>query len=149
MITIRPFQLSDIEEAVTFTSFEDKVSAELMEFDIRKALTAQHARGEEMYSAWADGQIVAIWGFHANSLLSPSVYVWMLTTTVAVRAGKAFARESWKQREKIFARFPEVTGVCMATHKRSLRWLKWLGATFDTPTDHGRLQLVPFTIRRD
>lgn len=149
MIEIRPFRLEDIEQAVSFAREQDQLTAAILEVDPREVLQKHYIAGDEMYSGLKNGQLIAVWGFHTNGLLSSSVYVWMLSTIEVEHAPREFAKETRRQMLSLLERFPTIIGNCLASHKRSIRWLSWLGAEFLSPIQIGETELIPFTIRRN
>ena len=44
----------------------------------------------------------------------------------------------------VLEQFKSIVGVVLMGNKRSIRWLKWLGAEFGEPNG----KLIPFTIRK-
>lgn len=114
----------------------DTKSAEILEFC--------QGMSAECWSGYIAGKLVCCWGLIPPSLLSNQAYLWMHTTP-AVRGNQfLFVRHSQRIMEVMLAQYPRIVGHCEVSAEDSIRWLRWLGATFDEPTG----QHIPFVIRK-
>ena len=95
-----------------------------------------------IYVGRADDEIVCLWGLVPPTLLSTQAYLW-LHTTEAVKGNEfLFIRRSQIVMREMLERFPSIIGHCEAHATQSIRWLRFLGAKFQTPMG----KLVPFVI---
>jgi hypothetical protein len=98
----------------------------------------------EMWTGWADGDLVAVWGLIPPTLLSNQAYLWMHATDAVKDHTFLFVRHSQRMVERMLKHYETIVGHCVISSKDSIRWVKWLGGEFG---DYDG-QLVPFTIRR-
>lgn len=96
-----------------------------------------------VWAGYVDGELLAIWGLVTPTLLSDSAYLWLFTTDSVGEHEFVLVRRSQIAIKEMLKRYPRIIGHCVADAERSIRWLKWLGATF------GELDgdLRPFVIR--
>lgn len=91
-----------------------------------------------------DERIACVWGLLAPTLLSNRAYLWLLTTDLVDQHPFLFVRHSQRIVEGILEHFEVITGDCLVTQTRSIRWIRWLGGKFGEP----KRQWVPFEIRK-
>lgn len=89
-----------------------------------------------------DSEIVAIWGVIKPSLLSDQGYFWLYTTPAMEGHEFLFVRRSQIVTQEMLQHYPRIVGHCLTTSRRSIRWLRWLGAKFGSPEG----TLLPFVI---
>ena len=97
-----------------------------------------------MWAGSVDGKLLCLWGLVPPTLLSDQAYLWLHTTEEAKEHEFVLVRRSQIELAKMLKEFPRIIGHCNVGAEQSIRWLKWLGATFGQPD--GRL--VPFVIRK-
>lgn len=85
-----------------------------------------------------------LWGLIPPTLLSNEAYLWLHVLEPVEEYEFVFVRYSQRAIAQALEAFPRIVGHCEVGEDRSIRWLKWLGATFKEP--EGRL--IPFVIRR-
>ena len=90
-----------------------------------------------------DEEILCFMGLIPPTLLSDRAYLWLQTTPAMPDHVFVFVRHSQLVLAEMLKEFPMIVGHCEASQTKSIRWLRWLGATFGTPI--GRA--VPFEIR--
>ena len=98
----------------------------------------------ETWTGYVDGRLVCCWGLIAPSMLSNQAYLWMYTTDAVRDHQFLLVRHSQKVIEGALRDYEVIVGHCLVDAKDSIRWLKWLGATFGEPDGHA----IPFAIRR-
>jgi len=91
-----------------------------------------------------DDEIVCAFGVIPPCVLSNTAYLWSVTTDKVEQHKFLFVRYSQRMIERIHAEFPKIIGHANPKDQRSIRWLKWLGATFGEITEKG----IPFVIER-
>lgn len=96
-----------------------------------------------VYAGFVDGEFICCWGLIPPTFLSNQAYLWMWAPE-PIKHQLVFIRRSQIQVAKMLERYERIVGHCQTKAKSSQRWLRWLGAEFDTP-DGG---VMAFTIRR-
>lgn len=91
-----------------------------------------------------DGKLVCIWGIIPQTLLSDRAYLWLYTTPALRGHEFLFVRNSQRAVEDLLQLFPTIVGHAIVGQDQSIRWLRWLGATFGPPEG----KLIPFVIRK-
>lgn len=77
-----------------------------------------------------EGEIACVWGIVPKSLLSDQAYLWMHHTDVVHDHQFLFVRHSQMALAEVLKEVNEVVGHVNEKAWRSIRWLKWLGASF-------------------
>ena len=97
----------------------------------------------------ADGEPAAMFGV-SGPLLGGVGCPWLLGTALLNRHWLRFLRESRDYVGEMLALYPELRNCVDARHVVAIRWLKWLGFTFEPPRKMGveRLDFHPFSMRR-
>ena len=107
-------------------------------------MTVCYRNSATVWRGTINGMVAAVWGLAPTSLLSGSAYLWLYTTPVVDDHKFIFARYSQLFMEQMLDVYPEIRGHVVAGEDRSVRWLKWLGATFGEPEG----KMIPFKIRK-
>lgn len=80
-----------------------------------------------------NGKLIAAWGLQVI-ISSPNKYIiWCLGTDELDRVPVSFVKESKAQIEKWLGYYGKLENTVACFNKRSIRWLKRLGATFGKP----------------
>lgn len=90
-----------------------------------------------------EGQVLAIWGLIPPTLMSDSAYLWLFTTKHLRQHSFILVRHSQRLVQQMLLDYPLIHGHGHVGARRSLRWLRWLGAEFDEPQG----EFLPFTIK--
>lgn len=91
------------------------------------------------------GDFGCAWGLIPPTLFSDTAYLWLYHVDPVVEANKfLFVRNSQRIVEKMLEEYPRITGYCRVNSETSIRWLRWLGASFNEPNG----EVVPFVIRK-
>lgn len=99
-------------------------------------------RTQDMWVGWHDDEAVFAWGLIPPTLLSTSAYLWMVSIDEAEEHQFVLVRHSQIAMKQMLERYETIIGHCEVNNRRSIRWLRWLGAVFGSPEG----DLVPFTI---
>jgi hypothetical protein len=91
-----------------------------------------------------DGAVIGVWGLIPPTLMSDVAYLWLFTTKNLTRHTFIFIRHSQKAVQAMLSEFPCIVGHAEIGNRRSLQWLKWLGAEFGEPVSD---KAIPFTIK--
>jgi hypothetical protein len=100
---------------------------------------------ERLYIGTIHGKMCCVWGLIPPTLLSDSAYLWLFSTDDVEAYKFLFVRHSQRAIESMLEEWPTIVGYCEFGKPRSIRWLRWLGATFGEP-EKG---FVSFQIRRE
>ena len=95
---------------------------------------------KESAIAWtglADQTPVCMFGVAAASTLSDTGRPWMLSSALVDRYAFAFLRRNKQKVQEMLQMFPYLENYIDCRNTRAIRWLKWLGFQFDTPTPYG------------
>ena len=94
------------------------------------------AKSERTLCAYADGDLVAIWGIGKMGMFSRSGSPWMLCTPRVYdkQVRRQFLRRSREEFSSLTRGFSRLSNVVHKDNALSIRWLKWLG--FDFPEGH-------------
>jgi hypothetical protein len=110
-------------------------SIEMMCFaDPREALDAALANSSVVFSGFLGDRIGLVGGLRESSITRPSA-IWMLTTPVVEQRRIALARGSEDLIGYFLSNYGPLCGYCLASNKRSKRWLEWLGFELQGPFD--------------
>lgn len=109
-----------------------------------KALEEYLAFSAKLYIGAIHGKLCCAWGLIPPTLISDQAYLWLFSTEAVDEYKFLFVRNSQRAIEEMLEEWPIITGFCDLTNARSMRWLRWLGATFGDPIP----PMIPFTIRK-
>src|SRR5438477_12156295 len=88
-------------------------------------------RSAEVWFGLVDEALVCMWGLIPPTLLSESAWLWLFTTNILPEHKFLFVRHSQLWVSKMLDLYPEITGDMLEGGPK--RWLKWLGAEFESP----------------
>lgn len=148
IVELGPTVLEDAEALMKNLREEDAYGIELLGINGLETLRREISRSNCCFTGRVDGEVAVVWGITSATLLSDAGCVWMLTNKKADEVPFIFARRSQLELRKALELIPTLYGVCFAYNKRSLRWLKWLGAEIGNLRYHKGIAQYPFTIRR-
>lgn len=97
-----------------------------------------------LWAGSVDDQIACIWGLIPPTLMSSQAYLWLYTTELVNDHIFVFVRYSQRAIEEMLKEYPTIVGHCEIDNARAIRWVKWLGGTFNEPVGRG----LPFMILR-
>jgi GNAT superfamily N-acetyltransferase len=81
----------------------------------------------------ADGEVAAMVGLNAGSLLAGIGVPWMLTGTPVDRRARDFLRLTRAGVTRMRNQFPRLTNIVHAEYAGAIRWLRWLGFAVAPP----------------
>lgn len=128
------------EKAALGSPTKDKLQQKLAE-EIEQSLYC--------FTGFVGNELACIYGLRASSLLSEEAYLWLITTDAVDRYPFTFVRHSQIVIQDLKNMFPKITGVVEADYKRSIKWLRWLGAKIGPAKDIHGFRLRHFTIGGD
>jgi hypothetical protein len=95
------------------------------------ALCATFAAADYRVSSWYGDEILALWGASRKSLVSKAGVCWLVASKSIAKYPIIFARESKKLLGIFDAEYTYLENYIDADNHTIIRWLKWLGFTFD------------------
>jgi hypothetical protein len=107
---------------------------------------------ELMFSLENDGQIVAMMGLTPMDGTRDLAGVWLLGSDEIEEIAGSFVRATrFAIYEVALKRYPELFNFVDVRNRKSIRWLKRMGAQFDEPAPYGvdGLPFRRFTLRRE
>ena|SRR5882762_5655275 len=97
----------------------------------------------EVYTCFMDDAFVCCWGLIPPSFLSTQAYLWMWAPE-PIKHQFIFVRHSQLQVQAMLEKYETIVGHCRVGAISAQRWLKWLGAEFESTEG----DIMPFVIRR-
>lgn len=113
--------------------------------DPAAALIDEVRGSSEAYAVLFDGAVACLWGVHARSILVDAVYVWLLGSRELEEHPVVVGRHSLRMCRFILDQYSTIEGVVALDNATSMRWLEWLGASFEPSQIAGMLD---FKLRR-
>ncbi len=101
------------------------------------ALLESLDRSLEARVALLDGRPIAIWGMGTHSMMFGPGVPWMVGSDELAGAGTRFLRESRAAIGWMLARYGRLVNWVDARNAPAIRYLGWLGFTFDEPAPWG------------
>lgn len=111
----------------------------------RETLHRSIMNSSKIWLGCDDTDVLAFWGLIPPSLLADEAYLWLWTTKHFDKHVFMFIRHSQRAVKEMLEAYPLIVGHGMLEHRRSLRWLRWLGAEFGDPQP----PFIPFKIRAE
>lgn len=84
-----------------------------------------------------DGEAVGMFGICPQALLGNQAVLWLLGTPKIEHIKVRFIKNSRKFIDMFLTFYPFLSNFVHVENKRSIAWLKWLGASFDEPIKYG------------
>lgn len=131
-------QVSTVSQGEMTRLISSKINKEEMEIFHRFVMASS-----TLWAGVYNGRLICVLGLVPPTLLSDRAYLWFHATEAA-KDQFLIVRHSQIVVRKMLEMYPTIVGQCEVSAERSIRWLKWLGASFGEPEG----QLVPFVIRR-
>lgn len=103
----------------------------------KEALIMSLAASMKSFTWLHCGDVGCIWGYGAASPLAPVACPWLLASPLVHKSPRYFLRASRQFYSNLLDRHDVLTNVIDARHTRSLKWIKWCGATVYPATPMG------------
>lgn len=100
---------------------------------LRRSVVLSH----EAWTGLVDEEPVAIWGLGIGSLCAGLGRPWLVGSEGIEQNAIAFLRRNKACIHRWASRCPKLENWVMAEHEVSVRWLTWLGFSFDEPAPFG------------
>ena len=108
----------------------------------------QSMRNSNAFTVLIDGRPEIMYGVGDLNVLAGVGGVWLLGTDAITRNWRWFLRATAEGRQSVFGRHQVLRNVVDSENVASIRWLRWLGATFPGVIDiHGH-PFVLFELRK-
>lgn len=108
----------------------------------REAMQRAIMNSSQIWLGTDDGKVLALWGLIPPTILSDVAYLWLHTTRHLTGHTFVLVRHSQRLVQDMLHDYPTIVGHGTVGARRSLRWLRWLGAEFGEPQG----QFLPFKI---
>lgn len=97
----------------------------------------------------AEGRLIGCWGLQILMSRKDTTYlIWALGTDELDNYPKAFVKESKALINRWLELYGELVNTVACFNKRSIKWLKWLGAEFSEPFKIGNTDYMNFKLTR-
>lgn len=103
------------------------------------------AMSQHVWIGLIDEKPICCWGLVPPSMMSDSAFLWLYCTPLQAEKQFVFVRQSQRMIKKMLEIYSHIYGTVKVDSESSIRWLRWLGASFSRPEPNG---MMPFTIRR-
>lgn len=146
-LEIRPARAEDVAALEDRLRDEDRGEIIAAGYpDARSCLSYGLRHSLECSTVLLDGKPVAMFGLNARTLLGAEAMVWLLGTPDMERIKKSFMRWSRIFITVWIGRYPLLWNLVPTKYEKSLKWLRWLGASFGRTVTMGGVdfQLVFF-----
>lgn len=123
----------------------DRREIEALGLTMPEAFAISTARDVWSETYVIDGEIAAMVGLAANSILGGWGSPWLVTGTPVDRHARLFLKETRAGVERMTAQFPRLSNYVHAEYTQTVRWLRWLGFSIGAPEPKGPLG-APFRL---
>lgn len=115
-----------------------------------EALDLSVKHSTKVFTWLHEGDVGCIVGYSANNPLAYKACPWLLASPLVHCSPRYFLRASRSFLDSLLAKHELLTNVIDARHTRSLKWIKWCGATLYPATAMGPegLPFIRHEIRR-
>lgn len=103
----------------------------------------------EVWSGFADGKLVLIYGVRLVNILSNHAYIWMISTELAAKHWVTFARATTLFAWELLQQYDQITAISPLKSKRSHKWLQYIGFTQTGVVRMHRVKFKTFSITRE
>jgi hypothetical protein len=115
----------------------DRREIEVLGLTMPEAFAVSTARDVWSETYLIEGEIAAMVGLAANSILGGWGSPWLVTGTPVDRHTKLFLKETRAGVDRMRAAFPRLSNYVHAEYTQTVRWLRWLGFSIGAPEPKG------------
>lgn len=112
-----------------------------------EALRLSFRKSTVAHTALINGRPEVMWGVGDINILTGVGGAWLLGTDAVVRHQVRFVRDSLEYRDQLFRRYSVLRNFVDVRNTVSIRWLRWLGATFSDPVSLRGHEFLLFELR--
>lgn len=109
---------------------EDVKEMEALGLGVQEAVTKSLNNSVTAWTGWVDDQVVCMFGVGIGQDYNTGL-PWMFGSTLVDRYEKIFLRRCKPYVDKMLIFFPMLVNFVDCRNVRAVKWLKWLGFTFD------------------
>lgn len=106
-----------------------------------QALQISLSHPGDAWTALIDDEPVAIFGVVPVSMLGGCGVAWLLGSRALDRHWRVFVRQSKPLLAELFGRYDTLVNVVHIDNRKTLAWLRWLGAVLDVRGEQVRFEL--------
>jgi hypothetical protein len=150
-VTLRPARYADVAQLAPNVRAADAREIRAATGETPEAALARSLRlSDQAWAGLLDGTVACLFGVGPAALLARVGVPWLVGAEAMVRHPCAFLRRSRACLAHLFADYDVLTNFVDARNDAAIRWLGWLGFTFDDPAPYGpdRLPFYRFELRR-
>ena len=137
MITVLPALLEHADDLASRMRSEDTAECQAIGLTPLASLRYSLRISDVAYAAYADGELMALYGLAPLTVLGDIACPWLLTAKGAVRHKRAFLNENQTFLRFALQRYPVLVTRIDARYVAALRWAQWLGFTLGAPEPAG------------
>jgi hypothetical protein len=130
-VELRPAVAEDIDAISADARPADVAEMEAMGYGFREALELSLSRADWALTATVDGVPVAMLGVSCLSVVFGEGTPWLLSANGVLRAQKSLLKTCGPVIDRMLASYPRLINLVDERNTVSIRWLRWLGFTFD------------------
>lgn len=123
-VSIQPLLSNHISQLISFATGLKLNAKESGILEFCQSLSS------EVWTGYVDDKLICCWGLIPPTILSNQAYLWMHSTPAVREHSFVLVRHSQRVIEQVLNRYDRIVGDCLVDAEDSIRWLKWLGATF-------------------
>lgn len=147
MVSVREARFEDI--ALMELREPDRQEVLALGVEPQEALQLSLQNSTMAFTAFNNGNPLAMFGVAPVTILGDRAIVWLLTTNEVNKCKKTFAKYSRLFRDYFLQHYPILENYVDARYKTSINWLKWCGAEFGhTLMTPSGIPFIHFTIKR-
>lgn len=119
--------------------------------DPYKAIYSSYKTSKQAWSAVIEGTPILMFGVSPVSELTGLGAPWMITTDGIIKVKKQFVKECRSHVTNMLTIYPRLSNYVDCRNEVAIRWLKWLGFTFDDAVKIGinGEWFYPFSMERE
>ena len=103
----------------------------------KQALAKGFAESTLCLTVEVEGHPVGMFGIVPQTILSKTASIWLLGSSEIEKIQKTFLKNSRKFIDLFLSYYPYLENFVSCERKRTLKWLKHIGATIETPKPYG------------
>lgn len=147
-IEFRESTLEDIKILSKTMREPDRVEVLAMGMSPEKALLESFNTSSIRLTFLFDGKVICMFGIAPKSLLGDRAVLWCLTSDELERVKLLFGKKSKYYVGYFLTQYSILDNWVDSRYKKSIKWLRWLGADFDCITSVNEIDFYHFEIRR-
>jgi len=115
---------------------------------IEDVLAIAISRADEAYAGFVGDDLVCVIGVSSENVLSTVGHPWLIPHTNVNKHKWVFLKGSKPWIQHLLSKYESLENSVPASHKRAVRWLKWLGFTIEPAINKNGIMVHPYRIQR-